>query len=158
VQQATSATKFNKVYILLSLINEVEILLSLNNTVRRFIPVQVIHNTMIHTIYQIPVCPFSQRVHILASLKGIPDELQLVDVDITIPRSAHILKLSRGTTSLPVMEIEDGRALKESMVLMDYIEDKFKETPIRRKDSYERAVENLMVNTLESKLSIADTA
>jgi len=105
---------------------------------------------MTHTVYQIPICPFSQRVHILATLKGIPDELQLVDVDITIPRSAHILKLSRGTTALPVMEIEGGRALKESMVLMDYIEDKFNDTPIRRKDSYERAIENLMVNTLES--------
>lgn len=98
-------------------------------------------------LYHIPICPFSQRLEILLELKKLNQEeagITIESVDITKPRSPHILSLTGGTTALPVLELEDGKSLKESMVLMEYLEDRFPNPSIRRVDPYERAIENLM--------------
>lgn len=96
-------------------------------------------------IYHIPVCPFSQRVEILLDLKGLRDAVTFQVVDITKPREAWLLEKTRGTTALPVLEDEQGRILKESLVLMSYIEERFPGVPVARADPYERAVERLFI-------------
>ncbi|MCO4762777.1 MAG: glutathione S-transferase family protein [Myxococcales bacterium] len=97
------------------------------------------------TLHHIPVCPFSQRLEILLALKGLSDKLQFHVVDITKPRDPELLRKTRGTTSLPVLELEDGRILKESLVILRYIEDRFPTPAVARKDPYERAVENMLI-------------
>lgn len=97
-------------------------------------------------VYHIPICPFCQRLEVLLQRKGAYDAVDFEVVDITKPRDPHILQLSGGTTALPVMQLEDGRALKESLVLLAYLEDRFPEPAVRRADPYERAVENLLVS------------
>jgi glutathione S-transferase len=74
------------------------------------------------TVYHIPVCPFSQRLEILLSLKGLEDRVRFHVVDITKPRPDWLLEKTRGTTALPALETEDGLVLKESMVLLRYLE------------------------------------
>jgi glutathione S-transferase len=101
-------------------------------------------------LHHIPVCPFSQRLEILLELKGRRDAVDFEVVDITQPRSERILRLTGGSTALPVMEFPGGRALKESLVLMDYLEEWAGGPPIRRPDAYERAVENLMVTLADA--------
>lgn len=98
------------------------------------------------TMHHIPICPFSQRLEILLALKGMSDAVDFSVVDITQPRDPHILSLTGGTTALPVMELEDGRSLKESLVLLEYLEDRFPTPPVRRTDPYERALERLLVS------------
>ena len=98
------------------------------------------------TVYHIPVCPFCQRLEILLELKGERTAVDFHVVDITKPRDPRIIELAGGSTALPVMELADGRALKESLVLMRYLEDRFADTPVCRTDAYERAVENLLVS------------
>ena len=100
---------------------------------------------MTHTIHHIPICPFSQRLEILMALKGLEDAVRYSVVDITEPRDPHLLELTGGTTALPVMELDDGRALKESLVLLQFLEDCFPEPAVRRADPYERAIETSMV-------------
>jgi glutathione S-transferase len=95
-------------------------------------------------VYQIPVCPFSQRLKILLALKGIPDAVDHQVVDITKPRDEELLRKTRGTTALPVMELPDGCILKESMVLLEYLEAIFPERPVAQRDPYRRAVENML--------------
>lgn len=97
-------------------------------------------------VYHIPVCPFSQRLEILLALKGMPDAAEFRVVDITLPRDPALLAKTKGTTSLPVMELEDGRVLKESMVLLRYLDERFPEPAIARSDAYERAVERLFIS------------
>ncbi|MBC2834639.1 glutathione S-transferase family protein [Paragemmobacter straminiformis] len=94
-------------------------------------------------IYHIPVCPFSQRVEIVLELKGLRDAVTFQVVDITKPREAWLLEKTRGTTALPVLEDEQGRILKESLVLMAYFDERYPEVPVARTDPYERAVERL---------------
>lgn len=96
-------------------------------------------------IYHIPVCPFSQRIEIMLRMKGLQDAIEFHVVDITKPRPDWMLAKSRGTTALPVMELEDGRVLKESLVILRYVDERFSDTQIARKDPYERAIERLMI-------------
>jgi glutathione S-transferase len=97
------------------------------------------------TLYHIPVCPFSQRVEILLELKGLRHAVDFSVVDITKPRDPALLARTRGTTALPVLELEDGRILKESLVLLRYFEDRFPEPRVSRADPHERAVENMLI-------------
>ncbi len=96
------------------------------------------------TVYHIPVCPFSQRLEILLALKGRQDAVAFYKVDITRPRPDWLLEKSRGTTALPILETADGRILKESLVLMQYLEDVYPEPAVAQRDPYRRAVENML--------------
>lgn len=96
------------------------------------------------TVYHIPVCPFSQRVEILLALKGIRDVVRFHVVDITEPRPAWLLEKTRGTTALPVLETADGRIIKESLVILRYLEEVIPDPLVARPDPYERAVERMM--------------
>lgn len=96
------------------------------------------------TVHHIPVCPFSQRLKILLALKGLSDEVQYQVVDITRPRSQRLLELTRGTTALPVLEFADGRILKESLVILQYLEDIYPQRPVAQQDPWRRAVENML--------------
>lgn len=96
------------------------------------------------TVYQIPVCPFTQRLAILMELKGLAGQIDFHVVDITRPRPAWLLQKSRGTTALPILETEDGRFVKESMVILCYLEDRFPDPPVQQTDAWRRAVEGMM--------------
>jgi glutathione S-transferase len=95
-------------------------------------------------VYHIPVCPFSQRVEIQLELKGRRHDVEFRVIDITQPRPDWLLQKSRGTTALPILELPDGRILKESLVLLQYFEDVFPERPVAQRDPYRRAVENML--------------
>ena len=96
-------------------------------------------------MYHIPVCPFSQRVEILLSLKGLTDQVEFHTVDITKPREAFLLEMTKGTTALPVIDVPGKTAIKESMVILRMIEDMFPDPPVARRDPYEHALESLLV-------------
>ncbi|WP_169566097.1 glutathione S-transferase family protein [Sneathiella limimaris] len=97
------------------------------------------------TIYHIPVCPFSQRLEILLALKGMEDALEFKVVDITKPRDPELLAKTDGTTALPVLETPDGEILKESLVLLTYLDEVLGSKQIRRASPYKHAIENLMI-------------
>lgn len=96
-------------------------------------------------VYHIPVCPFSQRLEILLALKGHPDAVEFRVVDITRPRDPELLRKSRGTTALPILETEDGRILKESLVILQYLDETVAGGPKRRADPFEHAVERMLI-------------
>ena len=94
--------------------------------------------------YHIPVCHFSQRLEILLELKGKRDAVRFSVVDITRPREPALLELSRGSTALPIMQTPHG-VLKESLVILRYLDEVFPEKPVARSDPYERAVESMLI-------------
>lgn len=99
----------------------------------------------IPSVYHIPVCPFSQRLEILLALKGLPNAVTFKTIDITKPRPSWLLELTRGTTALPVLVTAADKVIKESLVILQYIEQVFPDPPVARLDPYERAVENMLV-------------
>ncbi len=98
-------------------------------------------------IYHIPGCPFSERVEILAKLKGLHEVFEDMEIDISKSRPDWLLEKTRGTTSLPAMSIENGETLKESMVIMQYLEDRYPDPPVAQRDPYRRAVEGMLCAT-----------
>lgn len=95
-------------------------------------------------VYHIPVCPFSQRLEIMLALKGMSDAVEFRVVDITKPRDPDLLRKTRGTTALPVLETPEGGILKESLVILRYL-DECLGMPVRRSDPFEHAVESMLV-------------
>jgi len=98
-----------------------------------------------HIVYHIPVCPFSQRLEILLALRGQQDTVEFKVVDITKPRDPDLLAKTRGTTALPMLETSDGRILKESLVILRYLDEALPGTPLRRSDPVEHAIESMLI-------------
>lgn len=96
-------------------------------------------------LHHIAACPFSQRVEILLELKGLGSQIEPRVADVTRPRDPALLAKTRGTTALPVLELEDGRIIKESLVILRYFEDRYPDPAVARDDPYERAVENMLI-------------
>ena len=96
-------------------------------------------------VYHIPVCPFSQRLEILLSLRGQTSAVDFRVVDITVPRPADLLRKTRGSTTLPALETPDGRIIKESLVILRYLDETLAGTPLRREDPVEHAIESMLI-------------
>lgn len=96
-------------------------------------------------MFHIPVCPFSQRLEILLALKGLTGTIDFQVVDITKPRDPALLAKTPGTTALPFLETEAG-VLRESLVLMQYVEDRFPEPRVAAVEPFARGVENMMAS------------
>jgi glutathione S-transferase len=109
------------------------------------------------TVFHIPVCPFGQRLEILLALEGITGAVRFVVVDITKPRDPALLAKARGTTSLPILELDDGKIVKESLVILEYLEARFPEPRIAQVDPYRRAVERMLTVLERDFVSIGYT-
>jgi glutathione S-transferase len=96
-------------------------------------------------VCHIPVCPFSQRFEILLALKGLRDAIAFHVVDITRPRPDWLLDRTGGTAAMPVLLLPGGAVIKESLVLLLYLEETFPEPSIARSDPLERAVERMLI-------------
>lgn len=95
-------------------------------------------------VYHIPVCPFCQRLEILLELKGRRDAVEFRVIDVTVPRPQWLLQKTRGATALPVLETEEGGILRESLVILQYLEDRFPGPAVAQRDPYRRAVEGML--------------
>lgn len=93
-------------------------------------------------IYHIPGCPFSERIEIMLALKGLA--MKDVEIDISKPRPDWLLAKSGGSTALPLLDIENGETLKESMVILRYLEDRYPSPPVADPDPYRHAVEGML--------------
>ncbi|WGT49553.1 glutathione S-transferase N-terminal domain-containing protein [Thioclava nitratireducens] len=98
-----------------------------------------------HIVYHIPVCPFSQRLEILLALRGRQDVIEFRVIDITKPRDPALLAQTRGTTALPVLETPDGRIIKESLIVLRYLDEVIGGPPLRRKDPVKHATESMLI-------------
>ena len=99
-------------------------------------------------VYHIPVCPFSQRLEILMALKGLSPQVDFRVIHITQPRPEWLLEKTRGTTALPILDTGEGEVIKESMVILQYLEDRFPEPTVAQRDPYRHAIEGMM-NAME---------
>lgn len=99
------------------------------------------------TLYHIPGCPFSERIEILLALKDLGRIMADVEIDISKPRPEWLLKKTQGSTALPALELDNGETLKESMVIMRYLEDRFPERPVAWRDPFRHAVESMLCAT-----------
>ena len=93
-------------------------------------------------LYHFPGCPYSERVEILLNLKGLAGAVEDVEMDISKPRPDWLLEKTGGTTALPVLDC-GTEVVKESAVILRYIEELFPETPVRQADPLRHAIESM---------------
>lgn len=73
------------------------------------------------------------------------DAVEFRVVDITRPRDPALLAKTRGTTALPVLETPNGRIIKESLVILRYLDEVLPGRALRRQDPLDHAVESMLI-------------
>ena len=92
------------------------------------------------TLYDAPRCPYCARVRIVLAEKGV--EYEVVEIDLR-DRPAWIYE-KNSTGRVPVLE-EDGWALPESAVIMEYLEERYPEPALLPADPGDRADARLRI-------------
>jgi glutathione S-transferase len=97
--------------------------------------------SVVLTIYDAARCPYCARVRILLAEKGIEHELVPVDLD---DRPSFIRELNPPHGRVPVLE-EGAFVLPESLVIMEYLEERYPEPALLPADASERALARLVI-------------
>ncbi|KAK9668857.1 hypothetical protein RND81_13G091800 [Saponaria officinalis] len=80
--------------------------------------------------------PFSRRIEIALNLKGIPYEY--IEEDLQ-NKSPELLKYNHLHKKVPVL-VNQGIAIAESLVILEYIEDTWKENPLLPQHPFDKAM------------------
>ena len=91
-------------------------------------------------LYNAARCPYAARVRIVLAEKGI--EFETVEIDLS-ERPAWLYE-KNPTGRVPVLE-EDDRPLAESVVIMEFLEERYPEPPLLPPDPADRAAVRLLI-------------
>jgi len=80
--------------------------------------------------------PFSRRIEIALTLKGVSYEF--LEQDIT-NKSSLLLQLNPVNKMIPVL-VHNGKPISESLVILEYIDETWRDNPILPQDPYERTM------------------
>ncbi len=93
-------------------------------------------------LYHFPGCPYSERVEILLHLKGLAGTIESIELDISKPRPDWLLEKTGGSSALPVLDCGTW-TLRESAVILRYLDAQFAPRPVRHPDPQHHAIESL---------------
>jgi glutathione S-transferase len=92
-------------------------------------------------LYQDPRAPNPRRVRIFLHEKGLLGQVELVEVSINAMQHLAPEHLARHPLGLvPVLELDDGRQLRESVAICRWFEEQHPEPNLFGADAWERAV------------------
>ena len=100
------------------------------------------------TLYDADRCPYCARVRIVLAEKGVPYDPVVIDLS---ERPAW-LYTKNPSGRVPVLEEEGGLVLPESLVLMEYLEERFPEPALWPPDPAERALGRLWLDRFDARL------
>ena len=103
------------------------------------------------TLYTADRCPYAARARIALAEKGIAYDAVEIDLD---DRPAWIYDKNE-LGRVPVWEEDDGLLLPESVVIMEYLEERFPEPALLPADPAERALARLWVERFDRRLGSA---
>lgn len=91
-------------------------------------------------LYQDPRAPNPRRVRMFLHEKGLSDQVELVEVSINAAANRAPEHLARNPLGLlPVLELDDGRRLRESMAICRWFDEQAPEPDLFGADAWERA-------------------
>ena len=95
---------------------------------------------MSYVLYDAPRCPYCARVRIVLAEKGV--EFEVVEIDLS--DRPRWLYEKNASGKVPVLE-EDGRPLPESVVIMEFLDERHPEPALLPPDPADRAFARLQV-------------
>jgi glutathione S-transferase len=102
-------------------------------------------------VYDAARCPYCARVRVVLGDKGLAYDPIEIDLD---DRPAW-LYAKNPLGKVPVLEENGGLVLPESVVIMEYLEERFPEPPLWPADPAERALGRLLVEQFDVRLGDA---
>src|SRR5688500_16841600 len=91
-------------------------------------------------LYQDPRAPNPRRVRVFLHEKGLLERVELIEVSINNAANRAPEHLERHPLGLvPVLELDDGRRLRESMAICRWFEEQHPEPNLFGRDAWERA-------------------
>lgn len=99
-------------------------------------------------LYDAARCPYCARVRIVLAEKGLSYE----PVEIDLSDRPAWLYAKNPSGRVPVLEEDGGLVLPESLVLMEYLEERFPEPALRPADPAERALGRLWLDRFDVRL------
>ncbi|CAB4023474.1 glutathione S-transferase O1, partial [Paramuricea clavata] len=94
-------------------------------------------------IYSMKFCPFAQRARLVATAKGLKD-YDIVNIKLRddLPEWYTAINPAR---AVPAIEFPDGRAINESLIVADLLDELYPENQLQPKDPIEKAKQKLFV-------------
>lgn len=99
-------------------------------------------------VFGVWASPFSRRVEMALKLKGIP--YQYIEEDIN-NKSQDLIKYNPVHKKVPVL-LHNGKPIAESLVIIEYIDETWKENPILPIDPYDRAIARFWAKFIDDKV------
>ena len=103
-------------------------------------------------LHSLPLSPYAARVRIAIYAKGLDVEVRTPPADWR-ERGAVVDLNPLGR--IPVLELDDGRALSESAVIVEYLEDVHPEPRLRPADPYEAALARRVTAVIDGYVQAA---
>ena len=103
------------------------------------------------TLYTAERCPYAARVRIVLAEKGLAYDAVEIDLD---DRPAWLYE-KNPLGRVPVYEEDEGLVLPESVVIMEYLEERYPEPALLPLDAADRALVRLQIERFDTNLGNA---